>query len=69
LTHLFVDGPKIITGDFALGARHRRIAISLVAGTLDSTATFSIAVASSGGDPGSNSSPNDGRSSILFRQR
>jgi hypothetical protein len=35
-------------GDFALAAGHRRIAINLLAGTLNSTAPFSIATASSG---------------------
>jgi hypothetical protein len=35
-------------GDFALAADHRRIAINLLAATLNSTAAFSIAVASSG---------------------
>jgi hypothetical protein len=38
-----------ITGDFALAVGHRRIAISPVAGTLNSAAAFSIAAASSGG--------------------
>ena len=38
---------KVGTGDFALAAGHRRNAMSLVAGTLNSAAAFSIAVASS----------------------
>jgi hypothetical protein len=39
---------EIAAGDFALAAGHRRIAISLVAGTLNSAAPFSMAVVSSG---------------------
>jgi hypothetical protein len=39
---------KVSAGDFALAAGHRRIAISLLAGTLNSAAAFSIAVVSSG---------------------
>jgi hypothetical protein len=39
---------KIGTGDFAFAAGHRHIAISLLAGTLNSAAAFSIAAASSG---------------------
>jgi hypothetical protein len=39
---------EIVAGNFALSAGHRRIAISLVAGTLNSAAPLSIAVASSG---------------------
>jgi hypothetical protein len=39
---------KIGPGSFALAASRRRIAISFVAGTLDSAAAFSIAVASPG---------------------
>jgi hypothetical protein len=38
---------EIAAGDFAIAAGHRRIAISLVTGTLNSTAAFSMAVASS----------------------
>jgi hypothetical protein len=38
---------KIGVGDFAFAAGHRLTAISLVAGTLNSAAAFSIAVASS----------------------
>jgi hypothetical protein len=37
---------KVDAGDFALAAGHRRIAISLLAGTLNTAAAFSIAVAS-----------------------
>jgi hypothetical protein len=37
-----------IARDFGLAASHRRIVISLVAGTLRSAAAFSIAAASSG---------------------
>jgi hypothetical protein len=40
--------PKVGPGDFALAASHRRVAISLLAGTLNSAAAFSIAAASSG---------------------
>jgi hypothetical protein len=55
--HLFRPGAprvrpvllKVGTGDFALTAAHRLTAISLVAGTLNSAAAFSIAVASSAG--------------------
>ena len=39
---------EITAGDFALAPGHRLIAVSLFAGTLNSTAAFSIAVASSG---------------------
>jgi hypothetical protein len=39
---------EITVGDFSFAAAHRRIAISLLAGTLYSAAAFSIAVASSG---------------------
>jgi hypothetical protein len=38
---------EVVAGDFALAAGHRRIAISLLAGTLNSAAAFSIAAASS----------------------
>jgi hypothetical protein len=40
--------PEIAAGDFALATDDRRIAISLFAGTLNSAAPFSIAVATSG---------------------
>jgi hypothetical protein len=39
---------EITAGDFAFAAGHRRIVISLVAGTLNSAAPFSMPVASSG---------------------
>ena len=39
---------EIATGDFGFAAGHRLTAISLEAGTLNSAAAFSIAVASSG---------------------
>jgi hypothetical protein len=39
---------KVGTGDFAFAAGHRRIAISLVADTLNSAAPFSIAASASG---------------------
>jgi hypothetical protein len=39
---------EISAGDFAFAADHRRIAISLLAGTLNSAAPFSMAAASSG---------------------
>jgi hypothetical protein len=39
---------EITAGGFAFAAGHRRIVISLVAGTLNSAAAFSIAAASSG---------------------
>jgi hypothetical protein len=39
---------EIAAGDFALAAGHRLYAISLLAGTLNSLAAFSIAAASSG---------------------
>jgi hypothetical protein len=39
---------EITASDFALAVGHRRIAISPVAGTLNSAAAFSIAAASSG---------------------
>jgi hypothetical protein len=42
------DAAHITAGDFALAAGHRRIAVSLVAGTLNSVAAFFIAAASSG---------------------
>jgi hypothetical protein len=35
---------EITAGDFAFAAGHLRIAISLLAGTLNSTAAFSMAV-------------------------
>jgi hypothetical protein len=38
---------KVGTGDLAFAAGHRRMAISLVAGTLNLVAAFSIAMASS----------------------
>jgi hypothetical protein len=38
----------LVAGDFALTASSSRIAMSLLAGTLNSAAAFSIAVASSG---------------------
>jgi hypothetical protein len=38
---------EVGAGDFAFAAGHRRIAISLLAGTLNSAVAFSIAVASS----------------------
>jgi hypothetical protein len=40
-------GLEITAGDFAFAAGHRRIAISLLAATLNSAAAFSIAAASS----------------------
>jgi hypothetical protein len=39
---------EIVAGDFALAARHRRITISVMAGTSNSAEAFSIAAASSG---------------------
>jgi hypothetical protein len=39
---------EIAAGDFPFAAGHRRIAISLLAGTLNSAAAFSMVVASSG---------------------
>jgi hypothetical protein len=39
---------EVGAGDFTLAPGHRRIAISLAAGTLNSAAAFSITVASSG---------------------
>jgi hypothetical protein len=37
---------EIVAGDFAFAMGHRRIGISLLAGTLNSVAPFSIAVTS-----------------------
>jgi hypothetical protein len=42
---------QVGSGDFALAPSHRRIAISLLAGTLNSAAAFAIAVASVGRRP------------------
>jgi hypothetical protein len=39
---------RVGTGDFALAAGHRRIAISFMAGTSNSIAAFSIAASASG---------------------
>jgi hypothetical protein len=39
---------EVAAGDFAFAAGHRRLAISLLVGTLNSAAAFSIAACSSG---------------------
>jgi hypothetical protein len=50
----------IVARDFALVAGHRRIAIGLLAGTLNSAAAFSIAVPHLELDFASDASPMDG---------
>ncbi len=39
---------KVGTGDFAVTTDHRRVAVNLVAGTLNSATAFSVAAGSSG---------------------
>jgi hypothetical protein len=56
---------EITAGDLAFAAGHRRIAISFVAGTLNSAAAFSIAVASSG----ASASPSHRANSRFARHR